>query len=96
MIVEIEVDSLAQLDEVLPACPDLVLLDNMTPEQLRDAVARRNAIAPEIELEASGGVTLETVGPIAQTGVDRISVGALTHSPQALDFGLDWARAAGR
>lgn len=96
MIVEIEVDSLAQLDEVLPAGPDLVLLDNMTPEQLRDAVARRNAVAPEIELEASGGVTLETVGPIAQTGVDRISVGALTHSPQALDFGLDWGRAAGR
>jgi nicotinate-nucleotide pyrophosphorylase (carboxylating) len=91
-IVEIEVDSLAQLDEVLPARPDVVLLDNMAPEQLREAVARRDAVAPEIELEASGGVTLDTVAQIAQTGVDRISVGALTHSPPALDFGLDWAQ----
>jgi nicotinate-nucleotide pyrophosphorylase (carboxylating) len=91
-IVEIEVDSLTQLDDVLPARPDLVLLDNMAPEQLRQAVARRDAVAPEIELEASGGVTLDTVGQIARTGVDRISVGALTHSPPALDFGLDWAQ----
>jgi nicotinate-nucleotide pyrophosphorylase (carboxylating) len=91
MIVEVEVDSLAQLDEVLPAGPDLVLLDNMDPKQLREAVARRNAIAPQIELEASGGITLDTVGPVAQSGVDRISVGALTHSPEALDYGLDWS-----
>jgi len=92
MIVEIEVDTLDQLDEVLAAGPELILLDNMTPDQLREAVRRRDAAAPEIELEASGGVHLETVGPIARTGVDRISVGALTHSPTAMDFGLDWVR----
>lgn len=92
MIVEIEVDTLAQLDEVLAAAPDLVLLDNMTLDQLREAVRRRDAAAPAVELEASGGVRLENVGPIARTGVDRISIGALTHSPPALDFGLDWVR----
>lgn len=92
MIVEIEVDTLAQLDEVLSARPDLVLLDNMAPDDLREAVRRRDAAAPEIELEASGGVDLQNIGPIAQTGVDRISIGALTHSPPALDFGLDWVR----
>jgi nicotinate-nucleotide pyrophosphorylase (carboxylating) len=90
MIVEIEVDSLEQLDEVLPASPDIVLLDNMSPAQLREAVARRGARAPAVELEASGGVNLETVRQVAETGVERISVGALTHSCQALDFGLDW------
>lgn len=89
-ILEIEVDSLGQLDEVLPAGPDIVLLDNMSPEQLREAVLRRNRRAPGVELEASGGVTLDSVRQIAETGVERISVGALTHSPQALDFGLDW------
>jgi len=93
MIVEIEVDSLEQLDEVLPAGPDLVLLDNMPPTLLREAIARRNALAPAVELEASGGVSLETVRQIAETGVERISVGALTHSCQALDFGLDWVHA---
>jgi len=90
MIVEIEVDTLAQLDEVLPAGPDIVLLDNMSPAELREAVARRDARHPAVELEASGGVTLETVGRIAAAGVDRISVGALTHSAVCLDVGLDW------
>ena len=66
----------------------------MPPVQLREAVARRNARAPEVELEASGGVSLETVRQIAETGVDRISVGALTHSCEALDFGLDWVHAS--
>lgn len=90
MIVEVEVDTLEQLDHVLPAGPDIILLDNMTVEQLREAVARRNKINPAVELEASGGVTLSTVRRIAETGVERISVGALTHSATALDFGLDW------
>jgi len=63
----------------------------MNPAQLREAVARRNAVDPAIELEASGGVHLGTVRQIAESGVDRISVGALTHSAVALDFGLDWA-----
>ncbi len=97
MIIEIEVDTLEQLDEVLPArpdimLPDIVLLDNMSPDQLREAVARRDTAAASVELEASGGVNLETVAQIAAAGVDRISVGALTHSAVSLDVGLDWAR----
>ncbi len=90
MLIEVEVDTLGQLDAVLPARPDIVLLDNMTFDQLRQAVERRSACDPAMELEASGGVNLSTVAQIAQTGVDRISVGALTHSAVALDFGLDW------
>lgn len=92
MIVEVEVDTLEQLDAVLPARPDVVLLDNMSPAQLSEAVARRNAFDRAIELEASGGVHLGTVRQIAESGVERISVGALTHSVPALDFGLDWAK----
>ena len=91
MVIEVEVDTLDQLDGVLPARPDIVLLDNMSPGQLREAVARRNAFDPAVELEASGGVNLATVQAIAESGVERISVGALTHSAVALDFGLDWA-----
>jgi nicotinate-nucleotide pyrophosphorylase (carboxylating) len=68
----------------------MVLLDNMSLEQLRAAVARRNAVAPGVLLEASGGVTLATVRDIAATGVDRISTGAVTHSAPALDIGLDY------
>jgi len=90
MIVEIEVDTLKQLEQVLPAGPDIVLLDNMTPTQLRDAVDRRDAINPAVELEASGGVTLKSIVAIADAGVERISVGALTHSAVGLDLGLDW------
>ena len=90
MLIEVEVDTLEQLDDALPAGPDIVLLDNMTVEQLREAVGRRNALAAGVELEASGGVTLWTIADVAATGVDRISVGALTHSAVSLDFGLDW------
>lgn len=90
LLIEVEVDTLEQLDDVLGAEPDLILLDNMSLDMLRSAVARRDALAPHIELEASGGVTLESVGAIAETGVDRISVGGLTHSAAALDVGLDW------
>ncbi len=89
--IEIEVDTLAQLDEVLTRDPDIVLLDNMSLIDLRAAVARRAARAPGVQLEASGGVTLESIAAIAQTGVDRISVGALTHSAPWLDIGLDWS-----
>ncbi len=87
--VMVEVDTLEQLQAVLPTGIDLVLLDNMTTDQLKQAVNMRDADAPSVELEASGGVTLETIGEIAKTGVDRISVGALTHSAPALDLGLD-------
>jgi nicotinate-nucleotide pyrophosphorylase (carboxylating) len=90
MLVEVEVDSLTQLDGALRAGPDIVLLDNMTRDQLRQAVACRDAVAPEIELEASGGITLATVRSVAETGVERISVGALTHAAASLDVSLDW------
>lgn len=88
--IEVEVDTLEQLRDVLPAKPDYVLLDNMTPETLREAVELRDSLAPGIELEASGGVNLSTVRAIAASGVERISIGALTHSARALDLGLDW------
>jgi nicotinate-nucleotide pyrophosphorylase (carboxylating) len=88
--VEVEVDTLQQLDEALTAGPDMVLLDNMTVEMLREAVQRRNKAAPGILLEASGGVNLQTLRGIAETRVDRISIGALTHSAPALDIGLDY------
>jgi nicotinate-nucleotide pyrophosphorylase (carboxylating) len=90
MLVEVEIDHLEQLPDVLRAAPDIVLLDNMKADQLRAAVARRNELAPEVELEASGGVSLDTVRAIAESGVDRISVGGLTHSSRSLDIGLDW------
>jgi len=91
--VEIEVDTLDQLALVLPASPDIVLLDNMSLAQLQEAVALRWRTMPEVQLEASGGVTLATIRAIAETGVERISVGALTHSAVALDVGLDWGDA---
>lgn len=90
MIVEVEVDSLEQLAVVLDAGPDIVLLDNMNLEQLRAAVAMRNERNVQVELEASGGINLSTVRGIAETGVDRISAGALTHSAISLDVALDW------
>lgn len=89
-IVEIEIDSLAQLRPVLTAHPDIVLLDNFGLEDLRQAVEIRNAVGPEIILEASGGVTLATVCAIAETGVDRISTGSITHSAPNFDVALDW------
>jgi nicotinate-nucleotide pyrophosphorylase (carboxylating) len=89
---EIEVDDLAQLDGALTAGPDIVLLDNMTPDQLREAVRRRNSAGPNTLLEASGGVTLATIRATAESGVDRVSVGALTHSATALDIALDYQR----
>ena len=84
--IEVEVDSLAQLDEALPHAPDVILLDNFGLEDLRTAVAM---VAGRVRLEASGGVNLQTVRAIAETGVDVISVGALTHSAPVLDIGLD-------
>ena len=91
ILVEVEVDTLQQLDQVLPARPDIVLLDNMPPELLRVAVEGRNAGFPGVELEASGTINLDTVAEVAATGVDRISAGSLTHGAVWLDFGLDWS-----
>jgi nicotinate-nucleotide pyrophosphorylase (carboxylating) len=89
LIVEVEVEALDQLADVLREGPDIVLLDNLTPEQLRQAVALRNRLPSSVELEASGGVNLSNVRAVAETGVERISVGALTHAAPASDFGLD-------
>ena len=88
MKVEVEVDGLDQLAEALAEEPDVILLDNFSLEDLRTAV---HAVAGRAVLEASGGVNLETVRAIAQTGVNVISLGALTHSAPALDVGLDAA-----
>ncbi len=85
-MIEIEVDTLVQLAEALPHKPHAVLLDNMEPDLLRDAVTM---IDGQCLAEASGGITLETVAAKAETGVDYISSGALTHSASNLDLGLD-------
>lgn len=89
--VEIEVDTLDQLHAVLRDAPgiDMVLLDNMPPGLLRAAVAMRDRAGVAVELEASGGVTLETIAEIAATGVDRISAGSITHAASWADVGLD-------
>ena len=84
--IEIEVDTLDQLDEALPFGPDVIMLDNFSLDDLRIAVSRAKR---KVVLEASGGVTLDTVRAIAETGVDVISSGALTHSAPVLDIGLD-------
>ena len=88
--VEVEVDSLEQLRNALQQRPEIVLLDNMKPTELKQAVTIRNELSPQTLLEASGGVSLETIGCIAASGVDRISIGAVTHSAPALDLGYDW------
>jgi nicotinate-nucleotide pyrophosphorylase (carboxylating) len=88
--IECEVDTLEQLRRLLPARPDIILLDNMSNDQIRQAVAMRNELGAGIQFEASGGVSLATVRGIAETGVERISVGALTHSAVAQDIALDY------
>jgi nicotinate-nucleotide pyrophosphorylase (carboxylating) len=86
---EVEVDTLAQLDEALAAGANEILLDNFTPDQCARAVARRAELAPKTRLEASGGLRLENARAYAETGVDFLSVGRLTHSSPALDLGMD-------
>lgn len=86
---EVEVDSLEQLDEALAAGAEEVLLDNFTPEQCVEAVRRRDVAGTGTRLESSGGLRLEVARTYAESGVDYLSVGALTHSTQALDLGLD-------
>jgi nicotinate-nucleotide pyrophosphorylase (carboxylating) len=85
-LIEIEVDSLEQLREVASQSPDLVLLDNMSPDQCREAVA---FVEGRFKLEASGGITLENARAYAESGVDYLAIGALTHSAPVLDIGLD-------
>ncbi|KQP81977.1 carboxylating nicotinate-nucleotide diphosphorylase [Aeromicrobium sp. Leaf291] len=86
MHVEVEVDRLDQVEAVLAGGVDTIMLDNFTLDELREGVA---LVAGRAIVEASGGITLETIGEVARTGVDVISVGALTHSVRALDLGLD-------
>ena len=90
MVVEIEIDAFGQLEPVLAAGPDIVLLDNMAIEQLALCVGLRDAVAPHVVLEASGGIRPETVAAIAATGVDRVSTGWPTHDAPWLDVALDW------
>lgn len=84
--IEVEVDNLNQLREVLEGSPDLILLDNMSPALCKEAVTLVNG---RVKLEASGGITLESALDYAQSGVDFLAIGALTHSAKALDIGLD-------
>jgi nicotinate-nucleotide pyrophosphorylase (carboxylating) len=86
---EVEVDSLEQLDDVLGAGVELVLLDNFPVWQTQIAVQRRDSRSPATQLESSGGLSLETAAGYAATGVDYLAVGALTHSVRVLDIGLD-------
>ena len=90
MVVEIELDSSADLEPVLAAAPDIVLLDNMGPDELAGCVALRDRLAPNVLLEASGGVRPDTVAAVARTGVDRVSTGWPTHDAPWLDVALDW------
>ncbi len=87
---EVEVDNLDQLKEVLHSRADIILLDNMTPGQITQAVRLRRQAKSRILLEASGGITLKNIRRYAATGVDRISVGALTHSRQVLDISMEF------
>ncbi|HET7433959.1 MAG TPA: carboxylating nicotinate-nucleotide diphosphorylase [Thermoanaerobaculia bacterium] len=83
--VMVEVRDMRELEEALALAPDYILVDNMTPDQLREAVRLTNGRVP---LEASGGITLETIRTVAESGVERISIGALTHSVTALDISM--------
>jgi nicotinate-nucleotide pyrophosphorylase (carboxylating) len=88
--IEVEVDSIDQFRRAIGANPDIVLLDNMPLDTMGQCVAIRDQTTPQVLLEASGGINLQTIGDISKTGVDRISVGALTHSAVNFDIGLDW------
>ena len=87
--IEVEVDSLEQLSEAVNAGAQLILLDNMSPELCQQAVAQ---VAGKAKLEASGGITLENAKAYADSGVDFLAIGALTHSSPALDIALDFRK----
>ena len=89
VFIEVEVDTLEQFEAAIEAGVDVILLDNMSPELMTNAVAMRDQKAVATQLEASGGIDLDTVGASAESGVDRIAIGALTHSAPSLDLGLD-------
>ncbi len=89
LLVEVEVTNLEELQEAIEAGADAVLLDNMNIDQLREAVALVRSRRPEVKVEASGGITLENIRQVAETGVDIVSSGALTHSVKAVDLSLE-------
>lgn len=91
-VLQVEVDTLEQFRIAIECKPDIILLDNMSNDQLKEAVEYRASQSSKssVLLEASGGVNIDTIGEIAKTGVERISVGALTHSAKNFDIGLDW------
>ena len=87
--VEIEISNLEEFKKVLSSNPDIIMLDNMPPAVIKEAVILRNTHKPKILLEASGGITLDNISEYAKTGVDMISVGALTHSVKSIDVSLE-------
>jgi len=89
MTIEVETENIAQVQEALQAGSDIIMLDNMQPDRMREAVALIREQAPHVKIEASGNVSLETIRGIAETGVDVISVGRLTYSFESLDISLD-------
>jgi len=89
LAVEIEVESLGELKEVLKLKPDIIMLDNFSVKNLKKAVSLRNKYYPKIKLEASGGINLKNARAVASSGVDYISIGMITDSPQVIDFSLD-------
>ncbi|MNE72539.1 putative nicotinate-nucleotide pyrophosphorylase [carboxylating] [compost metagenome] len=89
MTIEVETESLEQVEEALAAGADIIMLDNMAPDLMKEAVRRIKTKAPHVKTEASGNVSLETIRAIAESGVDVISVGRLTYSFNSLDISLD-------
>jgi|688.fasta_scaffold19402_8 nicotinate-nucleotide pyrophosphorylase (carboxylating) len=90
VFITVEVDRLDQLTEALAVHPDCILLDNFTPELAAAAMIKRDAISPNVLLEISGGLTIDKISEFSRLGVDRLSVGALTHSAPAMDIALDF------
>jgi len=86
--IEVEVQTREEFEEALGASPDRIMLDNMSIALITDCVNRARSIAPRVEIEASGSITLDTIVAVAETGVDFISCGAITHSVKALDIHL--------
>jgi nicotinate-nucleotide pyrophosphorylase (carboxylating) len=89
MRIEVEIETFTQMDEAIEAQADIIMLDNMKPERMAEAVRIIRSKAPQIVIEASGGVNMANIREVAETGIDIISIGALTHSVQALDISLD-------
>ena len=88
MLVEVEVETMAQIERALESSTDRLLLDNLSLQMMREAVRLRDRRAPEKKLEASGGISIDNVHAIAETGVDYVSVGMITKSVDAIDFSL--------